>query len=100
LSMQHESLQRRHASMLTAQNAELELFASRVSHDILRPLSSTRLAIDSALKAEKDEGIRRKLQRGTGGLERVTRIAQALLDFARSGARPRPGEHSGAPADV
>ena len=93
LSMQHESLQRRHASMLTAQNAELELFASRVSHDILSPLSSTRLAIDSALKAEKDEGIRRKLQRGTGGLERVTRIAQALFDFARSGARPGPGEH-------
>lgn len=93
LSMQNDALQRRHASILAAQNAELEMFASRVSHDILSPLSSTRLAIDSALKAEKDEAIKRKLQRGAGGLERVTRIAQALFDFARSGARPDPGEY-------
>jgi len=93
LSMQHDALQRRNASILSAQNVELELFASRVSHDILSPLSSTRLAIDAALKAEKDEAIKRKLLRGAGGLERVTRIAQALFDFARSGACPDPGEH-------
>ncbi len=92
ISAQHDALQKRHAADLSATNAELEVFASRVSHDILSPLSSTRLAIDSALKAERDEGIRRKLQRGARGLERVTRIARALFDFARSGARPSPGE--------
>ena len=92
ISAQHDALQKRYAADLAATNAELEVFASRVSHDILSPLSSTRLAIDSALKAERDEAIRRKLQRGAGGLERVTRIARALFDFARAGARPGPGE--------
>jgi signal transduction histidine kinase len=92
LSAQHDALQRKHADILAATNAELEVFATRVSHDILSPLSSTRLAIDSALKAVTDEAIRRKLQRGAGGLDRVTRIAQALFDFARAGARPGPGE--------
>ena len=48
ISMQHDALQRRHAAILATTNAELEVFASRVSHDILSPLSSTRLAIDSA----------------------------------------------------
>lgn len=91
-STQHEVLQRRHATVLEDANAELEIFASRLSHDILSPLASTRLAIDAALMAETDEAIRRKLQRGAGGLERVARIARALFDFARSGARPAAGE--------
>ncbi len=93
LSAQHEALQRRHATLLEEANAELEIFASRLSHDILSPLSSTQLAIDAALKDEKNEAIRRKLQRGAGGVERVARIAQALFDFARAGARPGPAEH-------
>jgi signal transduction histidine kinase len=92
INEQHDALQRRYASVLREANAELELFASRVSHDILSPLSSTRLAIDSALKAEGDPAIRRKLERGLGGLERVTRIARALFDFARAGARPAAAE--------
>jgi signal transduction histidine kinase len=94
LTAQHDALQRRHAELLEEANAELETFASRLSHDILSPLASTSLAIDSALRVEKDEAIRKKLQRGAGGLERVTRIARALFDFARAGARPRPGERS------
>jgi signal transduction histidine kinase len=93
LSEQHDALQRRHAAVLREANAELELFASRVSHDILSPLASTRLAIDSALRAENDAAIKRKLERGLGGLERVTRIARALFEFARAGARPAAAEH-------
>jgi signal transduction histidine kinase len=92
VSAQNEALQRRYAAHLREANAELGIFASRVSHDILSPLSSTRLALDAALKAESDEAIRRKLQRGVGGLSRVTRIAQALFNFARAGARPSAGE--------
>jgi signal transduction histidine kinase len=92
LITQHDALQREHASLLQEANAELEIFASRMSHDIMSPLSSTALAIDSVLKHERDEGSRRMLHRGQRGLERATRITRALLEFARSGARPSPTE--------
>jgi len=93
LSAQHEVLQRRHARLLEEANAELGIFASRLSHDIMSPLSATRLSIDSALRAETSDAVRRKLERGANGLDRVTRIVQALFDFARAGARADPGEH-------
>jgi signal transduction histidine kinase len=100
VSAQHDALQRRHASVLEEANAELEIFASRLSHDILSPLSSTRLAIDAAMRAEGNEAIRKKLQRGAGGLDRAIRIAQSLFDFARAGARPVPGERGDVSAVV
>jgi signal transduction histidine kinase len=92
LSAQHQALQRRHAALLQEANAELEIFASRLSHDILSPLTSTRLAIEGALNMEENEAIRGKLQRGVAGVDRVTRIARSLFEFARAGARPGPGE--------
>jgi signal transduction histidine kinase len=92
LMAEHDSLQRRHAAMLEEANAELEAFASRLSHDILSPLTSTKLAIDAALRAANDETVRRSLQRGAGALDRVSRIARALFEFARAGARPGPDE--------
>lgn len=93
-SARHDALQRKHAALLAEANAELEIFASRLSHDILSPLSSTQLAIDVALKRETDQAIRRTLERGAGGLDRAARIARALFDFARAGARPDPAERS------
>jgi signal transduction histidine kinase len=92
LGAQHDALQRRHAAMLEETNAELEIFASRLSHDILSPLASTRLAIDAALGAQGTESGQRALQRGAGALDRVSRIARALFEFARAGARPSPDE--------
>jgi signal transduction histidine kinase len=92
LRAQHDDLQRRHAMLLADANAELEIFASRLSHDILSPLASTRLALDSALHASNDVSVRRTLQRGASGLDRAARIAQSLFDFARAGARANPAE--------
>jgi signal transduction histidine kinase len=92
LGAQHDALQRRHAAVLEETNAELEVFASRLSHDILSPLASTRLAIDAALSAPGGEPARRALQRGASALDRVSRIARSLFDFARAGARPSPDE--------
>jgi signal transduction histidine kinase len=92
LRLQHDDLQRRHATLLAEANAELEIFASRLSHDILSPLASTRLALDSALRASDDVAIQRMLQRGASGLDRAARIAQSLFDFARAGAHPNPDE--------
>ena len=92
LAAQHDALQREHANMLREANAELEIFASRLSHDIVSPLASTRLAIDWALRAEDDETIQRTLRRGSQGLERATRIAHGLLVLAGAGARPSSTE--------
>jgi signal transduction histidine kinase len=94
LFAQHDALQREHARTLQEANLELELFANRLSHDIVSPLASTRLALDSALNSCSDEGASRMLRRGQQGLERATRIAHALLEFARAGARPAPGERA------
>jgi signal transduction histidine kinase len=92
LGARHDALQRRHAALLEEANAELELFASRLSHDIMSPLASTRLAIDAALAARGEEAVQRSLKRGAGSLDRVSRIARALFEFAQAGARPRPSE--------
>jgi signal transduction histidine kinase len=92
LGAQNDELQRRHAAVLEETNAELEMFSSRLSHDILSPLASTRLSIDAALAAASEEGVRRPLQRGANALDRVSRIARALFEFARAGARPSPAD--------
>ena len=92
LTAQQEALQQRHARLLEEANAELEVFASRLSHDILSPLAATRLSIDAALRVQTDDAVRKKLERGVSGLDRVVRIARALFDFARAGARADPGE--------
>jgi signal transduction histidine kinase len=92
LGVRHDALLRRNAELLEEENAELEIFASRLSHDILSPLATTRLALDAALGAARDAGVQRTLQRGAGALDRVSRIARALFEFARSGARPDPTE--------
>jgi signal transduction histidine kinase len=92
LADQHDDLQRRHAAVLEEANAELQAFASRLSHDILSPLASTQLALDAALGTERDEGMRRLLRRGASALERVSRIARALFEFAQAAAHPTPGE--------
>jgi signal transduction histidine kinase len=92
LITQHDDLQRRHAALLEETNAELETFASRLAHDVLSPLASTRLALDAALNGEREEGMQRVLQRGANALTRVTRLVRALFEFARAGARPSSGE--------
>jgi signal transduction histidine kinase len=92
LASQHDDLQRRHAAVLEETNAELQAFGSRLSHDILSPLASTQLALDAALGIERDEAVRRVLRRGASALERVSRIARALFEFAQAGAHPTPGE--------
>jgi signal transduction histidine kinase len=92
LLAQHDALQREHAALLQETNAELEMFATRLSHDILSPLASTQLALDSALATESSPTKRRVLERGAGALKRVIRIVRALFEFARAGARPGPSE--------
>jgi signal transduction histidine kinase len=77
---------------LVARRAEeLEQFAGRVAHDILGPLSVTRLSIEGTA-ANVGEPAARSLARAQRGVDRVTSIVEGLLGFARAGAHPEPGE--------
>lgn len=100
LNARHLALQKAHARLLEEKNAELEIFAARLAHDVVSPLASTRLAIDSILRASKDERVTRMLTTGRAGVDRAVKIAHALLDFARAGARPEPREQADARAVV
>lgn len=71
---------------------ELELFASRVAHDIRGPLTPALLALQLGLKG-LDEGhrLRPAFERGVRTLLVVASIVDGLYAFAKSGARPQPG---------
>jgi len=70
---------------------ELEQFAGRVAHDILGPLSATRMAVSHVAAQTQDAAMQRMLERGQRGVERVATIVDGLLRFARAGAQPDAG---------
>ncbi len=90
-ALQHHHRVVAERNQLVARRAdELEQFAGRVAHDILGPLSATRLAVDLARSKVDDAAVARTLERGRRGVDRVTSIVDGLR-FARAGARPEPG---------
>ncbi len=72
---------------------ELELFAQRMAHDVSSPLAATLIALQLAQRTE-DERIRKACAHGIASLHRSQSVVEALLDFARSGARPELGAHA------
>lgn len=87
----HHRIRDERDALLARRANELEQFAGRVAHDVLGPLSATRLAVDHAADRVDDPAVKRTLERGRRGVERVTSIVDGLLRFARAGARPDPG---------
>jgi len=83
-------LQEEHREMIERRAEELEQFAGRVAHDVLSPLATVGLALSVAHKSGSPIQ-RAAAQRGSASLQRVRGIVDALLEFARSGARPEPG---------
>ncbi len=72
---------------------ELEVFASRVSHDILGPLGTITLALGLVQRRVGDDPeLGRMMTRATSGVDRAARIVRDLLGFARAGANPAPGD--------
>jgi signal transduction histidine kinase len=81
-----------HGLLLGRRADELEQFAGRVAHDVLSPLGAVALALDvTARKLGDDTRAQATLERGRRAVERVKRIVDGLLQFARAGARPEPG---------
>lgn len=87
---QHEHVVAERNALLARRAEELEEFAGRVAHDIVGPLSATRLSLES-IAARVGEAGAASVERAKRGVDRVTGIVDGLLRFARAGARPEPG---------
>jgi signal transduction histidine kinase len=86
-----QQIQQQHRAILERRAEELEEFAGRVAHDVLSPLASVGLALSIA-QTSGSPAQQLAAQRGSSSLQRVRGIVDALLEFARSGARPAPDE--------
>jgi signal transduction histidine kinase len=71
--------------------AELERFSGRVAHDIRNPLSAARMGAELVLRKTTGDDVHATTNRIIRSLSRAEAITSALLDFARSGAKPDPG---------
>jgi signal transduction histidine kinase len=71
---------------------ELEVFASRVAHDIRSPLTSAVLALQRVgARLPQGDSLSGLVDRGSRSLQSIERIVEALLAFATAGAAPTPG---------
>ena len=92
-------LEEQHRQIVERRAEELEQFAGRVAHDVLSPLASVGLALSVAQRTGS-QAQQSAAQRGSASLQRVRGIVDALLDFARAGARPEPGASADVPEVV
>jgi signal transduction histidine kinase len=76
------------ARELGALAAELELFSSRVAHDVLSPLMTVGLALESVRGELRNERSLVMVGRAQRSLVRVRHLVEGLLRFARAGAKP------------
>lgn len=74
---------------------ELEEFAGRVAHDVLSPLTSVGIALSIAGRTAP--ATLPAVSKGAAALDRVRGIVDGLLEFARAGARARPGARTEVP---
>ena len=82
-----------HERLLEQRNSELEMFASRVAHDIKGPLSTLLPTIDTIDRGRLDgTAMTSAIARCRRSVGRVVTIVDGLLNFARAGARPSPSD--------
>jgi signal transduction histidine kinase len=89
------------ARMTEERNAELEIFAGRVAHDVLSPLAGANMALElvrSRLGPQNKSAD--AVERGLRSVARARRIVDGLLEFARAGAKPVEGASASVPEVV
>jgi signal transduction histidine kinase len=82
---------RRHVLMEQVRISELELFASRVAHDIRGPLGPVLFALQPTSASQLDDATSRSIARGSRAAHRIVDIVDGLYEFAMAGARPTVG---------
>lgn len=85
-------LQNEHAKLVEDRARELEVFGSRVAHDLLSPMSSLTYCL-SAFKpaAASDPKLDDAMRRARQCVVRARTLVDGLFDFARSGGSPASG---------
>lgn len=84
---EHLDTQEAQRRLLSARAEELEAFSGRVAHDILNPLSAVGLSLQLIQRGVPPEQV---VARARASLQRAHRIIDALLAFARAGAKAEP----------
>jgi signal transduction histidine kinase len=85
---------RRQVRLQEERAAELEMFSARVAHDLMSPLAAVSLCLGMTQSTTSDEKIASMAGRALSTVKRVRTIVDGLLEFARSGGRPRRGAHA------
>jgi signal transduction histidine kinase len=85
-------LWRRSAAALHERTNELDMFAGRVAHDVLSPLTTVGMALGiSKERLAGDTSAVGTVDRASRSLERVKGLVSGLLGFARAGASANAG---------
>ena len=80
------ALERAYASALAERASELDMFAKRVAHDLLGPLSALSLVVTCIKRSSaRNEPLGEMLVRADACLGRTQHLVGGILDFARSG---------------
>jgi signal transduction histidine kinase len=79
---------RRQLELQQERATELEMFAARVAHDVMSPLTGVSLGLELAREQIPDERVAAMSARLLGTVKRVTKIVDGLYEFARAGGRP------------
>jgi signal transduction histidine kinase len=87
----HQRLLQEHHRFLEKRSEEMEAFAGRVAHDIRGSLAGVSLSLQQAQRLTADPAVTAMLTRGLRHTDRMLRISDGLLGFARAGARAEPG---------
>jgi signal transduction histidine kinase len=84
----------RNTDLLAARAEELEIFAERVAHDLLNPMSAVAFGLGTLALRHPDAETTAVVQRANRALERSRTMVHGILAFARAGACPRPDARS------
>jgi signal transduction histidine kinase len=75
--------------------AELDVFATRMAHDVLSPLATAKLSFDAIERhGPTEERLRRAVGRGQRAVVQTVKIVDGLLEFARAGAQSQGDAHT------
>ncbi len=98
---QRAALAEERRRLIEARATELDQFAGRVAHDILSPLGTVGLALQTTTMSGLDDARRTQLaERGTSAIKRIERLVSGLLAFAVAGALPEEGAHADVQATI